>query len=389
MKNKKQFILHILLFLIISSSIFASSNSSGTIDYTQNGAESSYDYTFSKISKPEMEKVSIYYPTHATSEVLNNVPAFKMGSANFKVNDNINQFSIVQHNIEYYTVAYISSDTTDLYSGNRNNLDTVTLYEKVSYYNYDGLKQIEWIKPTGYYDSSFEQVVGGSINIDYYYVVDEPSNFTDEKDLYIYVKYTWDNAQNVYYRLINNYTSPFGSNLYDTVLGENETFPVGSIPKSYSIDAKTLNVTITKIYESNDNTFFNNNTNDYYKLVLNPQQNGVSLNEDYTVGLTLSSAHNFNLYLDNKSSPATNEIIPYKLYFKYGNSGSKLLAIGGKKLIINGINSGNSNIYDNTIYLTTQTQITNEPVEGVYRDTIYLNFITDDIVGDSSYTINL
>lgn len=380
------------MLLLLPTSIYSSSSSSGNVTYTQYSETSTYSYNFKAITKPAMEKVSIFNPTLATYEKLYNVPAFKVASATFRVLDNINEFGIFEYNIAYYTRAYISENPNDLIYANtfnqNNTLDTLTLYEKVSYYDYQGLKKIEWIKPNGntYFFSRYEKVTGGYINIDYYYVVDNPSNYSQGKDLYIYIKHLWSRADSLIYNFVNNYNTPFGDWAVNTAIAENEIYPVGSIPTSYSINANTLNVNIFKIFSNTGEIFFNDNVHEYYRISLNPLRNGVTLEGDFKVGLNVSSKHNFNLHLEDKTLPKSDEKIPYKLYIKNGRSTFIKLIDNNERFLITGISR-----YSDDIILSVKTEINGNlyKKEGLYKDTIYLNFVTDATISSTDTTINL
>lgn len=392
MRNK--IILFNLLFilLLLPSSIYSSSSSSGNVTYSKYRETSTYSYNFKAITKPAMEKVSIFNPTLATYEKLYNVPAFKVASATFRVLDNINEFGIIEYNIAYYTHAYISENPNDLIYANTSNqnntLDTLTLYEKVSYYDYEGLKKIEWIKPNDntYFFSKYEKVTGGYINIDYYYVVDNPSNYSQGKDLYIYIKHIWSGAYSLIYNFVDNYNTPFGNQVVNTAIDENEIYPVGSIPTSYSINANTLNVNIFKIFSNTGKIFFNDNIHEYYRISLNPLRNGLPLAGDFKVGLYVSSQHNFNLHLEDKTLPKSDEKIPYKLYIKNGRSTFLKLVDNNERFLITGISR-----YSDDIILSVKTELNGDlyKKEGIYKDTIYLNFVTDATISSTDTTINL
>ncbi|MGD1821062.1 MAG: hypothetical protein ACPKOI_14445 [Pleomorphochaeta sp.] len=218
-----------------------------------------------------------------------------------------------------------------------------------------------------------------SFTITLYYIIDESSE-TLPTNAYLYLD--TDGPTNYYLFYIQNNVSEiifYNSNLTDSM-----TIP--TVPAFDPEPSSFLNINASKPSTWTESSFFDNlgSTNLEWIVSLQAGTNtGITTNNDYYVGLKITSKNDFTLISTNPGSGIKE--IPYSLMLSKRNSRPNKTVTVDANDIIKIDNISDSETRDFYIYSYSDASTYNLNA-GKFSDTIYLNFITDLTQNDPSFT---
>jgi hypothetical protein len=386
-RNKKKLITISLLLLIIPLSLFATYE-----QYTY------FSYSYTLNSSYDLEE--IYIENAHTSEYSTNGEAaanfygYYMGQIVIDFNDGSNNGNrhrdkqLISDNHAAYDTNYKGTGYNSYIYDTDGNKSNITIYTKVTKKSSSGsIKTQKWYELSDIWYNTYDtDIIDESYTIDYYFTINDfevlnynqdltihlPVFTTSDKIPYYYTKVEWNNQRTIIDPILTTYTN----------------ISVGQIDASSFIDAYTLDVSFSKLYNDSNTDFFDGDKHDYYSLTINSYLDNVAVDKDFDVALQVSSDHNFQLYLDNDDDASSDEKIPYDLYLKYMGSSTgayNYASISNNEIFL----IANINTYSaaKTLYITTQSDdaIATYNTKGTYQDTIYLNFITEGWQNSSSF----
>lgn len=386
-RNKKKLITISLLLLIIPLSLFATYE-----QYTY------FSYSYTLNSSYDLEE--IYIENAHTSEYSTNGEAaanfygYYMGQIVIDFNDGSNNGNrhrdkqLISDNHAAYDTNYEGTGYNSYIYDTDGNKSNITIYTKVTKKSSSGsIKTQKWYELSDIWYNTYDtDIIDESYTIDYYFTINDfevlnynqdltihlPVFTTSDKIPYYYTKVEWNNQRTIIDPILTTYTN----------------ISVGQIDASSFIDAYTLDVSFSKLYNDSNTDFFDGDKHDYYSLTINSYLDNVAVDKDFDVALQVSSDHNFQLYLDDDDNASSDEKISYDLYLKYMGSSTGAYSYApvsnNEIFLIKNINTYSA---AKTLYLTTQSDnaIATYNTKGTYQDTIYLNFITEGWQNSSSY----
>jgi hypothetical protein len=306
----------------------------------------------------------------------------------------------------YNNSNYYNSSSRIYISDTRGNHSTVSCFVHILKYDETNLKDNIWYNMTtsyyfNYYTTSFFQnIKTDKIVFDYFFIIDDIGELKPNDTWILYVpnkKGSYEfptlnfridkgwTLRNKYYEIDNNDYLNNLANYYinnETSI-DNEIYgPSGFLLLDNAVglsDIYSLNVEIQKKFDETSDDFFDGQMHDYYSLDFDSYKYNELTEDPFSLCLEITSAHGWNLYLDNKDDPTKEEIIKYTLYLKYKNNNNySTLKIKNKqdKILIKNIESSNTS---SIIYLVTKCDSAkpDKNIKGTYQDTVYINFITD------------
>ncbi len=218
-----------------------------------------------------------------------------------------------------------------------------------------------------------------SFTITLYYIIDESSE-TLPTNAYLYLN--TDGPTNYYLFYLENNVNEiifYNSNLTDSM-----TIP--TVPAFDPEPSSFLNINASKPSSWTESSFFDNigSTNLEWIVSLQAGTNtGTTTNNDYYVGLQITSKNDFTLISTNPGSGIKE--IPYSIKLSKRNDRPNRTITVNDSDIIKVDNISDSETRDFYIYSYSDASTYNLNA-GKFSDTIYLNFITDLTQNDSSFT---
>lgn len=386
-RNKKKLITISLLLLIIPLSLFAA--------YTQ------YTYfsnTYNLSSSYDLEE--IYIENAHTSENSTNGEAaanfygYHMGQIVIDFNDGANNGNrhrnkqLISYNHGSYDTNYDGTGYTTYISDTSGNKSTITIYTQITKKSSSGsIKTQKWYELSDIWYNTYDtDIIDESYTIDYYFIIDNLDELNYDENLTITLPNFTSTDRIPYYQTKVQWNKTI--TVTDPILTNSSSISVGPIDASSFIDAYTLDVSFSKLYNDSTTDFFDGNKHDYYSLTINSYLDNTAVDKDFDVVLQISSDHNFQLYLDDDDNASSDEKISYDLYLKYMGSSTGAYSYApvsnNEIFLITNINTYSA---AKTLYLTTQSDnaIATYNTKGTYQDTVYLNFITEGWQNSASF----
>jgi hypothetical protein len=384
----------ILLLALLPTMIFAT---------TTTGNDGIGDFEFNALTQVELEKVNINsyensnsVGTGYTGEVI----AFKVGTMTITYT----RYSISETTIKLTDYQnYVSTIQTSV-----NNKSDMALIARVNVTNSsnNNIANNNWYviddassSTNGNYVDVGTYSNPEETTIDFFFIVIDPDSLEENKPLTVNVShfYSAQNTSGYNPAVFSNYKIGrrwYNSRYIDdaTILNSTTALTIDKeFVTHYVQEDSQANIQIIKLFDSaNDDTFFDGQPHDYYKVIIDSTINSTSTSNKFELGLQIVSENNFNLYLDEDGTLNSSKSIPYELYIKYKDGSGNILINNSDKYTIKHINSSNDEA-NKIFYLTTKSEVANPLTteEGMYRDYVYLHFITEDYGSDYGTEINL
>ncbi len=403
-KEKLKYIIILFFLLCLQSGLFAARY--GTIDSNTEVNFESYQYTKPvKINVPS----DLSYNSISSSSANLEKTAYPIGLTSIDFSENNSDYD------DIYLRNYDSYKDSYLVDSNNGEFD-LQLYAKIEAYNsYNSIESTYWANldsddSIDLHNNSYYYNIS-KITIRYYFIIDDIANLDtsggdwkiivnyptsynssyDRANIYISYDdyYAYSNDYGYYYNRYYDY-SVNSDTFYDETLKFNYSYYVDKLNYSDIADNTTLNVNIENLFNSSNTDFFNGEKNDYYQINFSLYKNDYLSSDDFNVAFSISSLNDFKVISQEDSTKS----VSYSLYLKYYKNGryrTKNLTnyTEYKNILVKNLNSS-SNSKDNLILATKSTALSeNKMVVGIYSDTIYINFITDDSINDSSFNSDI